>query len=736
VLPRNSILALISTLIFWFAIATATEKYSTVRITLDKKTDLQVVKSLRLDIVALGEGYAEAILTPADLERLQSSKLRYTITIADMTAFYRSRLGPGRAMGGYRTLSEIGLALDSISIAHPEIVSSKWSIGNSIEGRPIWVIKISDNPSVDEEEAEVYYYACHHAREVITPELLIYFMRYLTNNYGIDPQVTYLVDNRELFFSPCLNPDGYHYNEETDPDGGGMWRKNRRNNGAGTFGVDINRNYGYQWGFDNSGSSPNPSDLDYRGSAPFSEPETQAQRDFINSRHFKVIANYHSYSELFLYPWGYDEIVTPDNEIFARMGDSVRTMTGYTPGPPWQTLYSVNGGSFDWEYGEQTTKEKVYAISVEVGSSSDGFWPPLNRITPLVQLHIQPNLFYARIADNPARLRAPVPPIIHAIDDVDTTYLQLYWHHSDLYNPAQSFEVWQMQDLARITDDLESDEPGWIENGFVRTLGLAHSGTRYYFGGNTSNIDTRLSTGQTLRVADSDTLRFWTKHNIESGWDYGYVEVSVDGGSLWTSIPGSITTQTNPNGRNLGNGITGNVAGWTLAKFPLTTFVGQDVLIRFRYVTDGSQNSGGWNIDDIDPVEYFTTSTMLTDSAIDTTWVVTGLVPGDYHFKVRAIDSQGQYSNFSSLSVAHVISAAPCPWLVADANNDGNVNISDAVYIISYIFSGGGAPTPNAIGSGDADCSGGVNISDAVLLISYIFSGGPAPSATCDCSDY
>jgi len=735
-LLRHGILALIAVAVFWFGTAGATEKYSTVRITLDKKTDYQIVQSLGFDVVTLGEGYAEAIMTPRDLELLRSSGLKYTITIDDMTAFYRSRLDQSRAMGGYRTLSEIGLVLDSIYNAHPDIVTSKWSLGNSIAGRPIWVIKISDNPGVDEDEPEAYYYACHHAREVITPEVLIYFMRYLTNNYGTDPQVTYLVDNRELFFSPCLNPDGYYYNEETSPDGGGMWRKNRRNNGDGSYGVDLNRNYGYQWGHDNNGSSSNPWALDYRGEAPFSEPETQAQRDFISARHFEVIANYHSYSGLFLYPWGYENIFSPDNDIFAQMGDTVRAMTGYTPGPPWLTLYPVNGGSFDWEYGEQTTKEKVYAVSIEVGGASDGFWPPLYRVTPLVQLHLQPNLFYARVAGNPEGLRAPVPPTIYAIGDVDTTCFQLYWHHSDQYNPAQSFEVWQMQNVARITDDLEGIVPAWIENGFTLTTNDSHSDAHSYFSGNTSNIDTRLSTWQALRVAGGDTLRFWTSHNIASGWDYGYVEISADGGSSWASIPGSITTQDNPNGRNLGHGITGYSGGWMLAEFPLTQFAGQDVMFRFRYVTDGSQNNGGWYIDDIYPVEYCTTSAKLTDSAIDTTLFVTDLGLGDRYYTVRAKDGQDQYSSFSPLTVAHVYYGIQCPWRVADANNDGVVDISDVVHLIGYIFSGGSAPTPNAIGSGDADCSGAVDISDVVYLIAYIFAGGGAPGATCDCQNY
>jgi hypothetical protein len=239
-----------------------------------------------------------------------------------------------------------------------------------------------------------------------------------------------------------------------------------------------------------------------------------------------------------------------------------------------------------------------------------------------------------------------------------------------------------------------------------------------------------------LHVTGGDTLRFWTSHNIESGWDYGYVEISVDGGSSWASIPGNVTTLDNPNGQNFGHGITGNSGGWMLAKFPLTPFVGQDVVYRFRYVADGNLNSGGWYIDDIYPAEYYAISTKLTDSAADTTILVTNLELGDYYYKVSAKDSQNQYSSFSPLVMARVNYNAQCPWRVADANNDKTVNISDAVYLIAYIFSGGPAATPNAVGSGDANCSGVVNISDAVYLIAYIFASGPAPGATCDCKNY
>ncbi len=167
------------------------------------------------------------------------------------------------------------------------------------------VIKISDNASVDETEPEILYTAVHHAREAESLSQLIYYMWYLLENYSTDVTIQSLVNNTEMFFVPCLNPDGYMYNQLTDPNGGGLWRKNRRDNLDGEFGVDLNRNYDYFWGFDDTGSSPLTADATYRGIAPFSEPETQAISNFTMIHDFKYALNYHTYGNHLVQPFGY-----------------------------------------------------------------------------------------------------------------------------------------------------------------------------------------------------------------------------------------------------------------------------------------------------------------------------------------------------------------------------------------------------------------------------------------------
>ena len=303
------------------------------------------------------------------------------------------------SMGGYYTFNEIVAQLDSMYNQYPNIITQKFQIGTSQEGRPIWAVKISDNPNLSETEPKVGYDALIHAREPQSMASLLYFMWYLLQNYGSNQEVTHLVNNREMFFVPCVNPDGYEYNRLTNPNGGGMWRKNRRNNGDGSYGVDLNRNFGYMWGYDNNGSSPIPSSETYRGPFAFSEPEAQAVRDFAIMNNYGTHFNMHSYQNAFLYPWGYINALTPDSAAYIEFASDMSAYNQYSYGNSGQILgYNSNGSVRDWMYGEQTTKQKAFGYTVEIGSSSDGFWPPQSRIFPLAQGMLKPNLYNAWVA--------------------------------------------------------------------------------------------------------------------------------------------------------------------------------------------------------------------------------------------------------------------------------------------------------------------------------------------------
>ncbi|WKZ72421.1 MAG: M14 family zinc carboxypeptidase [Ignavibacteriaceae bacterium] len=309
------------------------------------------------------------------------------------------------SMGGYYTLAEIYAQLDSMRTRFPNLITEKITIGTTSQGRPIYAVKISDNPGVTENEPRTMFTSLIHAREPAAMMAVIYFMYYLMENYNSNPSVKYLVDNREIWFIPVINPDGYEYNRSTNPNGGGMWRKNRSLN-SGVYGVDLNRNFGPQnyWNAPGGGSSTSPSADDYRGPSPFSELETQALKNFVAGKSFKNILNYHTYSNLLIYPYGYQTQLTPDSLIFNEFAADMVATNGYEPGTAWQLLYPVRGSSDDFLYdGDLENNGKIFAITVEVGSDMDDFWPPQSRIFPLAIENLQSNLYWAWVAGDYVR---------------------------------------------------------------------------------------------------------------------------------------------------------------------------------------------------------------------------------------------------------------------------------------------------------------------------------------------
>jgi len=307
------------------------------------------------------------------------------------------------SMQGYFLYEEMLAALDDMKAKYPNLISEKQAIGDFVtnDGNRIFSLVISDNADIEENEPKVLYNAVHHAREPNSMSQLIFYMWYLLENYDKDDYVKFLVDNTQMYFVPCLNPDGYIKNQVENPDGGGLWRKNTwRNEFDEVKGVDLNRNYGYFWGFDNQGSSPNENNQTYRGTEAFSEVETQAMRELCLENDFKLALNYHTYGNLLIHPWGYSDMPTAEDSIFKAFGNAMNIENDFVMGTGTETVgYIVNGDSDDWLYGEQTEKNKIYSYTPEVGSSSvDGFWPKQSAIDYLNRSAMRLNLTTAHIS--------------------------------------------------------------------------------------------------------------------------------------------------------------------------------------------------------------------------------------------------------------------------------------------------------------------------------------------------
>ncbi len=340
------------------------------------------------------EGYIDIPLSESELGVVRSVGVAHEIIQENLSEFYarryqrelerglllRERTDPVHfeygSMGGFYTFQEIMMELDSMNILYPNICAPRDSIGAGWDGNTIWMLKISDNPLIDEDEPEVEYDALHHAREPGGYTALLYTMWWLLENYGIDAEATHLINNRELYFIPVANPDGLLYNQLISPGGGGMWRKNRRDNGSGVYGVDLNRNYAYQWGYDNYGSSPNPSSATYRGPAAFSEPETQAIRDLFNTHDFRTAMTVHTSGGHYLYAYGYDLVMPESLAVHQEYGAEVSRDNGYDYGTCRQILYSSNGRTQDWEHHEHMT------VNIEPEIGFHGFWPSTVYIFP------------------------------------------------------------------------------------------------------------------------------------------------------------------------------------------------------------------------------------------------------------------------------------------------------------------------------------------------------------------
>ncbi len=282
------------------------------------------------------------------------------------------------ADAGYHNYTEMAAELSRLASTYPDILQVS-VYGKSVEGRDLYVVKISDNVVQDERDAEpgILLFANIHAREHLTLEQALWVIRHLVENYGQDPTVTNLVNQREIWVMPNTNPDG----TEFDIARGfyRYWRKNRRRNADGTIGVDLNRNFSYKWGCC-GGSSGTPASEIYRGPHPFSEPETVAIRDFFLAHpNIQVSLNFHSYSELVLWPYGYTYAEQPpdmnpkDHAIMVRAGRRMARMSGYTPMQA-SGLYVADGTSDDWVYG--ALRIPTWTVELYPPQSPPGFYPP------------------------------------------------------------------------------------------------------------------------------------------------------------------------------------------------------------------------------------------------------------------------------------------------------------------------------------------------------------------------
>ncbi len=574
------------------------------------------------------------------------------------------------SMGGYHTYTEMLEVLDQMSNLYPNLITAREQIGTitSHQNRPIYWMAISDNPNQMEDEPEIMYTALHHAREANSLSQLLFYMWYLLENYETDDQIKYLVDNTKMYFIPCVNPDGYIFNELIEPNGGGLWRKNRKDNNDGTFGVDLNRNYGYLWGLDDVGSSPDTDNDTYRGTGPFSEPETQAVAFFLEDKNVEITLNCHTFSNLLIRPEATDPA---DITTFINFGELLTAENGYLFGSDLETVgYTVNGDSDSWMYFEETAKPKIFAMTPEVGPQQFGFWPPSDAIIGLnkevmSQNIIAANLLYnylevedknpftltditgnfdfeakeyglrpglqtvtiSPVSSNLAITSSPVSLTLNNSETEDIT--TAYTITPNTGNPSEpvvfafsidngSFirhDTITKQFINGTPQDLANEDNSSFANYFtdgdwaITTDEFVSSPSsitdspmgRYR---NDTESDIILTTPIDLTGSELAILQYWAKWEIENDYDYVQIMASNDNGTSWTPLCGKYTNLASPDqpeGEQLYDGIQ---ATWVLEEVSLNDYLGETILLKFHFFSDGFVRADGFYFDDLTITSY------------------------------------------------------------------------------------------------------------------------------------
>lgn len=515
---------------------------------------------------------------------------------------------------GFYTYQQMLDELDDMAAQYPNLITVKAPISTFLtwESRPIYHVKISDNPSTNEaSETKVLHTAIHHAREPMSMSQTIFYMWYLLENYATNEEIQFLVENTEIYFVPCLNPDGYIHNESNDPGGFGMHRKNKRPIGTSNPGVDLNRNYSYQWGTTgvdfNVNSDTYPGGPDDGNDYSFSEPESQAIQWLSETVGFKSAFNAHTYGNTLLYPIGSTENEFADHhDYFADLAGHMVSQNGYFPQKS-SGLYPASGDADDYMYKVDIgvgNKDTIFAMTPEIGTA---FWPAQSEVIPTCQGMVFPNMVlshmthrYMTVVETDPGMVATMTgnfnhdvqrlgledgdvtvsiepltniqsvgaPVVYSLGVRETGSGTI----SYVLDPAivmgaeikyvlnTEYPLWIHRDTIvktygslplQLSDDA-STVGNWTGNWTTTTLTYV-SPTKSYMDGvgnyaNDANKSTELVQSIDLTNATQAMVSFYAKWEIEAGYDYTQFQVSTNGGSTWIGQCGNYTVEANNQG--------------------------------------------------------------------------------------------------------------------------------------------------------------------------------------------
>ncbi|KAI9106036.1 carboxypeptidase A1-like protein [Phlyctochytrium arcticum] len=339
---------------------------------------------------------ADDVLQHRALRDIAGSDIHAKVIVEDVEELIRRSEAPANEssiaaadwFANYHKYDEIKQWYTDLSKEFPDLVTFIPSVGKTTEGRDIFATRITSKKNASSNKPQLYWQGLQHAREWIGGATVQYLSDQLIRGYAQDPTI---LDSAEFIIVPVVNPDGYEFSQKTR-----LWRKNRRNNGDGTYGVDLNRNWNDHWG--QGGSSSSTRADDYKGPSVASEPEVKVLSKFFLAPENKNIVgaiDFHSYSQLVLRPPGWTATPTKDEAILKKIGDAMRDTIKSVHGVAYRSisaysLYKTTGSVQDWWYGEEVTKahggRRVSAFTIELrpgeNSAGVGFVLPPSQIKP------------------------------------------------------------------------------------------------------------------------------------------------------------------------------------------------------------------------------------------------------------------------------------------------------------------------------------------------------------------
>jgi hypothetical protein len=375
-------------------------------------SDLDRLGSLAGDLYICSRGadengtYLLLVTDAGQLASIRDCGLETAVTCANLDEKFRLLTGEDphdplslQTFGYYYTYWEMTDSVTALAARYPE-VCSLFVIGTTSQNRDILCLKVSDNASVEEDEPACYFSGATHGDEPMGTSIVMAFLQEILSGYGTDSLSTWLVDNREIYTVPILNPDCSVFC--SDSGGAGVyWRKNRRVVVPPHIGVDPSRNHAFKWGYDDIGSSPNPAAHAYRGPNPWSDAEAIAARDLAAAHRFRTEQAFHCYGGYNTYPWCYTYAPPSEQALLQEVVDTFQTYNDYhdtLTGQASQVLYLANGTQPDWGFSDTAGKFLTYSFVIEADTWFYACWNDSALMRQEVDGNV-PTLFYlARIA--------------------------------------------------------------------------------------------------------------------------------------------------------------------------------------------------------------------------------------------------------------------------------------------------------------------------------------------------